>query len=352
MLSPPPPHHRTRSRIHTTNPATAMYNHSSFAMSAPNILRSRGESVPIGRSFPGNIPGEYESDQDQEQDQEGMDEEEDGNDEEYRDGYEYRYGNGYAKDGGQPGSATGTHLITPYLYPSSRSRQTSSSTTTSYPSSYPYPQPSPSYSIPSSHKTLPNPGSIFGQPHSQPNSRGKKFRRPGTGSTVASTNTNATDVPTTGTPSSTRSPLSQPHSLSGPYNHAHSQTHRHTPPPSHTHGHTPAFTATHPQLQSSPSLPQILPIPATSSTANIPLSPTPQTPNLPLSKRLAPIYMFLTSPDLEMEQGVLGLQEWVDFWVGRGVRVRDLTRDLAGLVKGSVSGVESSPLLGMLESIN
>jgi hypothetical protein len=132
MLSPPPPHLRTRSRIHTTNSSTAMYNHSSFAMSAPNILRSRGESVPIGRSFPGNIPGEYESDQDQE----GMDEEEDENDEEYRDGY--AFGNGYPKDGGQPGSATGTHLITPYLYPSSRSRQTSSSTTTSYP----YAQPS------------------------------------------------------------------------------------------------------------------------------------------------------------------------------------------------------------------
>jgi hypothetical protein len=345
MLSPPPPHLRTRSRIHTTNSSTAMYNHSSFAMSAPNILRSRGESVPIGRSFPGNIPGEYESDQDQEQDQEGMDEEEDGNDEEYQDGYEYHHGNGYAKDGREPGSATGTHLITPYLYPSSRSRQTSSSTTTSYP----YAQPSPSYSIPSSHKTLPNPGSIFGQPHSQPNSRGRKFRRPGTGSTVASTNTNATDAPTTGTPSSTRSPLSQPHSLSGPYSHAQSQTHRHTPPPSHTHGHTPAFTATHSELQTVPSLPQILPIPATSSTTNIPLSPTPHTPNLHLSKRLAPIYTFLTSPDLEMEQGVLGLQEWVDFWVGRGVRVRDLTRDLAGLVKGSVSRIEFSVIVCMLE---
>jgi hypothetical protein len=316
-----------------------MYNHSSFAMSAPNILRLRGESVPIGRSFPGNIPGEYESDQDQE----GMDEEEDGNDEEYRDGYAFE--NGYPRDKREPGSATGTHLITPYLYPSSRSRQTSSSTTTSYP----YAQPSPSYSIPSSHKTLPNPSSIFGQPHSQPNSRGRKFRRPGTGSTVASTNTNATDAPTTGTPSSTRSPLSQPHSLSGPYSHAQSQTHRHTPPPSHTHGHTPAFTATHSELQTVPSLPQILPIPATSSTTNIPLSPTPHTPNLHLSKRLAPIYTFLTSPDLEMEQGVLGLQEWVDFWVGRGVRVRDLTRDLAGLVKGSVSRSEFLRILCILE---
>lgn len=49
---------------------------------------------------------------------------------------------------------------------------------------------------------------------------------------------------------------------------------------------------------------------------------------------------------------MLGLQEWVDFWVGRGVRVRDLTRDLAGLVKGSVSRVESSRLFGMLEPIN
>lgn len=50
-----------------------------------------------------------------------------------------------------------------------------------------------------------------------------------------------------------------------------------------------------------------------------------------------------------MEQGVLGLQEWVDFWVGRGVRVRDLTRDLTGLVKGSVSRVEFLRILCILE---
>lgn len=61
-----------------------------------------------------------------------------------------------------------------------------------------------------------------------------------------------------------------------------------------------------------------------------------------LSKRLAPIYTFLTTPGLGYEQGVQGVQEWVDFWVGRGVRVRDLTRELSGLLKGSVSLVCSS----------
>jgi hypothetical protein len=79
MLSPPP-HHRAK-------PTGPIYSHSSFAKSAPNILRSRapdtvssgrydvypdvssrGQSV-LGqvRRFPGNIPGEYESDEDEEE---------------------------------------------------------------------------------------------------------------------------------------------------------------------------------------------------------------------------------------------------------------------------------------------
>ena len=264
-----------------------MYNHSSFAMSAPNILRSRGETVPIGRTFPGNIPGEYESDQEDE--------------------------HGYHGTEGGPGIRE-HHLVTPY-YPSAyddRSRQTSGSTSTSQA----YPHLSPSYSIPSSHRTLPNltpssgPLAAFGQ------YRSKKARRPGTGSTIGSTGTGTT-VLEPATPSSTRSPLSRPRTRLG------SQPQQ-APPVLSSGLYQPAATT---ELQSqSRSRPQNVSTVSPHATS----APT-------LSKRLAMIHSFLTSSQLSYDRGVEGVQEWAEFWVGRGVRVRDLTRDLNGLIKGAVS---------------
>lgn len=324
MLSPPPGHLRNRTTTST------MYNHSSFAISAPNILRSRGETVPIGRSFPGNIPGEYESDQDQDQDPD----------------HDYRF-----RQESDEVEVGDHHLVTPY-YPTStsvsasfslsntdRSRQTSGSTQTS--TSQVYPQPSPSYSLPTSHRTLPNlavssTGHAFGQTQIQQqnhrgNGNGKRFIRPGTGSTVASTTTGGTNSHPA-TPSSTRSPLSGPRTRVESHPQPPLPTHNSVLAVSHLLEHAIPFTPPRNKAHLLPDIP--LNSPQSQSRSN---SQPPE-----LSKRLAPIYTFLTTPGLGYEQGVQGVQEWVDFWVGRGVRVRDLTRELSGLLKGSVSLVCSS----------
>jgi hypothetical protein len=44
-----------------------------------------------------------------------------------------------------------------------------------------------------------------------------------------------------------------------------------------------------------------------------------------------------------VDMGIEGVQEWVGYWVNRGVRLRDLSSDLSGLIKGPVS---SSPKEG------
>jgi len=367
MLFPPPPSHHQNFRIQPP-----IYSSPCYAKSAPNLLRSRGESVPVSRphqpyiiqasgngsvGFPGNIPGEYGSDEDHRK--------HDQYDKQYR--IQHRRGDSIMQE-----SPEHTHMVTPYAYPRphpgpnrldipynpphsthhpARSRNTSHSTylstpttaTTDISSTTPTSTYTPMRSrtttqastllSPASSSRLqampfgsPSDGGVDGRHAGRQNDHylspraqtsGNRLRaRAGTGSTVDSV----------------------PYSVeSGVSAHHHAGTHvigygQQGPMLSGWAGQGPP--AGQAQMFSSPNVArgkhQGQPTyPAGSASEPLTKSTIP--------RRLQPLYTFLTAPDLTMEKGLEGVQEWVGYWVDRGVRLRDLSSDLSGLVKGPVS---------------
>jgi hypothetical protein len=372
MLFPPPPGHHQNFRAQPP-----IYSSPCYAKSAPNILRSRVESVPLSDShqpysyqldgvergrvgFPGNIPGEYGSDDDHRHNDQDA---------------ENNYNQPYRSDGVMQESPGDTHIVTPYAYPRlhpsgptrldipyyppnsnqhpARSRNTSHSTYLSTPTtattnisattptsistpmrSRTTTQTSTMFSPASSSRMQPLPfgtPSIRGQDgtqagrqndhHLMPGSRssGNRSRgRPGTGSTVESI------------PYSVGSSVST-HNLGG--NQGMGSRSQSSVLVTNRPGQAPLYDR----------------MPPTASTASASRGDDQRqrsyatgSASIPLAKssiprRLQPLYTFLTATTLTEETGIEGVQEWVGYWVDRGVRVRDLSSDLSGLVKGPVS---------------
>jgi hypothetical protein len=373
MLSPPPPSHHRNFRAQPP-----IYSSPCYAKSAPNLLRSRGESVPLSQShqpyltqmngngsvgFPGNIPGEYGSDDDHRQ----------------YDQYDtHGRARHYQSDSIMQESPEHTHIVTPYAYPRphpgpnrldipynpphpnhypARSRNTSHSTylstpttaTTNLSSTTPISTHTPMRSRTTTQaSTILSPASssrLQALPFGSPSDRGvdtsqagrhndhyllpgahtsrNRFRgRPGTGSTVDSI------------------PYSLESSVSA---HHHTGTNvigYHNPSPTvlAKMGQEPVGDQI--STFSSPNAARgHLHDQRTYPVDSVSKPPTKST----IPRRLQPLYTFLTAPRLTVDMGIEGVQEWVGYWVNRGVRLRDLSSDLSGLIKGPVS---SSPKEG------
>ena len=367
MLLPPPHSHQQNFRAQPP-----IYSSPCYAKSAPNLLRSRGESVPLSQShqpylnqtngntgvgFPGSIPGEY------------------GSDDEHRqcDQYDpHGLARHHQSSSIMQESPEHTHIVTPYDYPRShpgpnrldipynpphsthypaRTRNTSHSTylstpttaTTNLSSATPTSAHTPLRSRTTTQASmLLSPASSShlqalsgGSPSArgvEPSQAGRQIDhrllpgahtsgnrsrgRPGTGSTVDSI------------PYSVQSSISAHHHAGTRgmgYHHQGSRV------PARTEQAPPGDL----MLMLSP--PNVargdLQEKGTYPAASASMPPTKSA----IPRRLQPLYTFLTAPELTLEIGIEGVQEWVGYWVDRGVRLRDLSSDLSGLVKGPVS---------------